>query len=172
MRSSELMKLRKASCKNGQCRLFHFYDAIGYNTRIGMEGTGVSQGQRRLIARAIYKNSEYILFDETKNALDATNEWEIMNTLHEFYKGKTVVIATHRLGTIRNADQIVIMNDTAHITPMIPLVILRNSLTGAAYPPGEASPRCLCVFAVASQRCVIRPIPIHFPRPLPRRSEA
>ena len=74
-----------------------------------MEGTGVSQGQRRLIARAIYKNSEYILFDEGKNALDATNEWEIMNTLHEFYKGKTVVIATHRLGTIRNADQIVIM---------------------------------------------------------------
>ena len=74
-----------------------------------MEGTGVSQGQRRLIARAIYKNSEYILFDEAKNALDATNEWEIMNTLHEFYKGKTVVIATHRLGTIRNADQIVIM---------------------------------------------------------------
>ena len=62
-----------------------------------MEGTGVSQGQRRLIARAIYKNSEYILFDEAKNALDATNEWEIMNTLHEFYKGKTVVIATDRI---------------------------------------------------------------------------
>lgn len=51
-----------------------------------MVGTGVSQGQRKLIARAIYKNSEYILFDEAKNALDATNEWEIMNTLHEFYK--------------------------------------------------------------------------------------
>lgn len=84
---------------------------LGYNTHIGMEGIGISQGQRQriLIARAIYKNPEYIFFDEATNALDATNEWEIMNTLHEFYKGKTVVIAAHRLSTIRNADQIVVM---------------------------------------------------------------
>ena len=86
---------------------------LGYNTRIGMEGIGVSQGQRQriLIARAIYKNPEFIFFDEATNALDATNEWEIMNALHSFYKGKTVVIAAHRLSTISQADQIVVMKE-------------------------------------------------------------
>lgn len=84
---------------------------LGYNTLIGMEGNGVSQGQRQriLIARAIYKNPEYIFFDEATNALDATNEWEIMTALHKFYQGKTVVIAAHRLSTIRHADQIIVM---------------------------------------------------------------
>lgn len=84
---------------------------LGYNTRIGMEGSGVSQGQRQrlLIARAIYKNPEYIFFDEATNSLDATNERTIMNNLHEFYKGKTVVIAAHRLSTVKDADQIVVM---------------------------------------------------------------
>ena len=84
---------------------------LGYNTKIGMEGSGVSQGQRQrlLIARAIYKNPEYIFFDEATNSLDATHERTIMNNLHEFYKGKTVVIAAHRLSTVKNADQIVVM---------------------------------------------------------------
>lgn len=84
---------------------------MGYNTKIGMEGNGVSQGQRQriLIARAIYKNPELIFFDEATNALDATNESEIMNNLHEFYKGKTVVVAAHRLSTVKDADQIVVM---------------------------------------------------------------
>ncbi len=84
---------------------------LGYNTRIGMEGCGVSQGQRQrlLIARAIYKNPEYIFFDEATNSLDATNERRIMENLNEFYKGKTVVIAAHRLSTVKNADQIVVM---------------------------------------------------------------
>lgn len=84
---------------------------LGYNTRIGMEGSGVSQGQRQrlLIARAIYKNPEYIFFDEATNSLDATNERAIMDNLHEFYKGKTVVIAAHRLSTVKDADQIVVM---------------------------------------------------------------
>lgn len=84
---------------------------LGYNTKIGMEGSGVSQGQRQrlLIARAIYKNPEYIFFDEATNSLDATNECIIMNNLHEFYKGKTVVIAAHRLSTVKDADQIVVM---------------------------------------------------------------
>ena len=84
---------------------------LGYNTKIGMEGSGVSQGQRQrlLIARAIYKNPEYIFFDEATNSLDATNELTIMNNLHEFYKGKTVVIAAHRLSTVKDADQIVVM---------------------------------------------------------------
>ncbi len=84
---------------------------MGYNTKIGMEGCGVSQGQRQriLIARAIYKNPELIFFDEATNALDATNESEIMSNLHEFYKGKTVVVAAHRLSTVRDADQIIVM---------------------------------------------------------------
>ncbi len=84
---------------------------MGYNTKIGMEGCGVSQGQRQriLIARAIYKNPELIFFDEATNALDATNESEIMANLHEFYKGKTVVVAAHRLSTVKDADQIIVM---------------------------------------------------------------
>jgi len=84
---------------------------LGYNTRIGMEGMGVSQGQRQrlLIARAIYKNPEYIFFDEATNSLDATNERVIMDNLRKFYKGKTVVVVAHRLSTVKDADQIVVM---------------------------------------------------------------
>lgn len=84
---------------------------LGYHTKIGMEGNGVSQGQRQrlLIARAIYKNPEYIFFDEATNALDTTNESEIMHHLYEFYHGRTVVVAAHRLSTVKNADQILVM---------------------------------------------------------------
>ena len=84
---------------------------MGYYTRIGMEGSGVSQGQRQriLIARAIYKNPEYIFFDEATNALDTTNEAEIMHNLNAFYHGRTVVVAAHRLSTVKNADQILVM---------------------------------------------------------------
>ena len=84
---------------------------MGYYTRIGMEGSGLSQGQRQriLIARAIYKNPEYIFFDEATNALDTTNEAEIMNNLNAFYHGRTVVVAAHRLSTVKNADQILVM---------------------------------------------------------------
>lgn len=84
---------------------------LGYNTRIGMEGNGVSLGQRQrlLIARAIYKNPEYIFFDEATNALDTSNEAEIMSNLNDFYRGKTVVVAAHRLSTVKNADQILVM---------------------------------------------------------------
>lgn len=76
-----------------------------------MEGMGVSQGQRQrlLIARAIYKNPEYIFFDEATNSLDATNERVIMDNLRKFYKGKTVVVVAHRLSTVKDADQIVVM---------------------------------------------------------------
>lgn len=85
---------------------------LGYDTIIGMEGKGVSQGQRQriLIARAIYKNPEYIFLDEATNSLDATNEAEIMENLHRFYEGRTVVVSAHRLSTIRDADQIVVMS--------------------------------------------------------------
>ena len=85
---------------------------LGYNTKIGMEGSGVSQGQRQrlLIARAVYKNPEYIFFDEATNALDANNEKEIMEHLRRFYEGRTVVVVAHRLSTVRDADKIVVMD--------------------------------------------------------------
>ena len=85
---------------------------LGYNTIIGMEGKGVSQGQRQriLIARAIYKNPQYIFLDEATNSLDASNEALIMDNLRHFYEGRTVVVSAHRLSTIRDADQIIVMS--------------------------------------------------------------
>jgi len=91
-----------------------FIDALplGYNTKIGMEGNGISQGQKQRlqIARAVYKNPEFLFFDEATNALDANNEKEIMEHLNEFYRGKTVVVVAHRLSTVRNADKIVVLD--------------------------------------------------------------
>lgn len=85
---------------------------LGYNTRIGSDGTGISQGQKQrlLIARAVYKNPDFIFFDEATNSLDANNEMIIMNNLNEFFKGRTVVIVAHRLSTVKNADKIVVLN--------------------------------------------------------------
>jgi ATP-binding cassette subfamily B protein len=84
---------------------------LKYNSKIGMEGNGVSQGQRQrlLIARAVYKNPDFIFFDEATNALDANNERIIMDNLTEFYKGKTVVIVAHRLSTVQHADNIIVL---------------------------------------------------------------
>jgi len=86
--------------------------ALSYNTRIGMEGMGMSTGQKQriLIARAVYKNPEFIFFDEATSALDANNEKIIMNNLNEFFKGRTVVVIAHRLSTVKNADQIIVMH--------------------------------------------------------------
>ncbi len=86
---------------------------LGYNTLIGPDGVGISQGQRQriLIARAIYKNPVVIFFDEATNALDSTNEKKIMDNLNKFYEGRTVIIAAHRLSTVRNADQIIVLQD-------------------------------------------------------------
>ncbi|MDR3327353.1 MAG: ATP-binding cassette domain-containing protein, partial [Prevotellaceae bacterium] len=85
---------------------------LKYNTKIGMEGNGISQGQRQriLIARSVYKNPDFLFFDEATNALDANNERVILDNLKEFYKGKTVVIVAHRLSTVQNADKIVVMD--------------------------------------------------------------
>ena len=84
---------------------------LNYNTKIGPEGVGLSQGQKQriLIARAIYKNPEYIFFDEATNSLDANNEKVILENLDEFFNGKTVVVVAHRLSTVRNAHQIVVI---------------------------------------------------------------
>jgi ATP-binding cassette subfamily B protein len=84
----------------------------GYYTKLGAQGMGVSQGQKQriLIARAIYKNPEYLFFDEATNSLDANNEKEILENLNTFFKGKTVVVVAHRLSTVKNADKIVVLS--------------------------------------------------------------
>lgn len=89
---------------------------LKYNTIIGMEGNGISSGQKQriLIARAVFKNAKYIFFDEATNSLDANNERIILNKLNSFFDGKTVVVAAHRLSTVKHADQIVVL-DKGHI---------------------------------------------------------
>lgn len=84
---------------------------LGYNTKIGQEGAGMSTGQKQrlLIARAVYKNPEMLFFDEATSALDTNNEKEIMEKLNTFFKNKTVVVIAHRLSTVVNADQIVVL---------------------------------------------------------------
>ena len=86
---------------------------LKYNSKIGMEGSGVSQGQKQrlLIARTIYKNPTFLFFDEATNALDANNERIILDNLKEFYKGRTVVIVAHRLSTVQNADNIIVLDE-------------------------------------------------------------
>ncbi len=84
---------------------------LKYNTMIGRDGVGLSLGQKQriLIARAVYKNPQYIFLDEATNSLDANNERMIVENLMDFYKGKTVVVVAHRLSTVRNADCIVVI---------------------------------------------------------------
>lgn len=86
---------------------------MGYNTKIGQEGHGLSQGQKQriLIARAVYKNPDYIFFDEATNALDANNEKSIMEKLESFLHERTSIIVAHRLSTVRNADNIVVIEN-------------------------------------------------------------
>lgn len=85
---------------------------LGYNTKIGQDGIGLSQGQKQrlLIARTIYKNPEYLFFDEATNALDANNERQIMQNLEQFFQGRTVVVVAHRLSTVKNADHIIVLD--------------------------------------------------------------
>lgn len=86
---------------------------LRYNTRIGSTGQGLSQGQKQriLIARAIYRDPDYLFFDEATNALDTDNEKAIQENLNQFFDDKTVVVVAHRLSTVRNADQIVVLKD-------------------------------------------------------------
>lgn len=85
---------------------------LGYNTLVGQDGQGVSQGQRQriLIARVVYKFPQFVILDEATNALDATNEKVIVENLQQFYKDKTVIVVAHRLSTVKTADQIVVLD--------------------------------------------------------------
>lgn len=85
---------------------------LGYSTKIGADGHGLSSGQRQriLIARAVYKNAKFLFFDEATNSLDANNEKAIMENLDRLFVGRTVVIVAHRLSTVKNADNIVVLD--------------------------------------------------------------
>ncbi|WP_158797732.1 peptidase domain-containing ABC transporter [Pedobacter sp. L105] len=85
---------------------------LGLNTKIGAEGIGISQGQRQriLIARAIYKDPEYLFFDEATNSLDANNEGVITTNLSHFFVGRTVIVVAHRLSTVSHADNIIMLD--------------------------------------------------------------
>jgi ATP-binding cassette, subfamily B, bacterial len=85
---------------------------LGYNTKIGANGHGLSEGQKQriLIARVIYKDPEIIIFDEATNSLDANNEKVIVENLAEFFEGKTVIVVAHRLSTVKDADKIVVLD--------------------------------------------------------------
>ncbi|WP_297181524.1 peptidase domain-containing ABC transporter [uncultured Phocaeicola sp.] len=106
---------------------------LKYNTLIGQDGIGLSQGQKQriLIARAVYKNPDYIFLDEATNALDANNERSIVENLMEFYKGKTVVIVAHRLSTVKNADQLIVIERGKIIETGTHLSLIANQ--GAYY---------------------------------------
>lgn len=100
------------------CKIANIFDFIqsrplGFNTKIGADGQGISQGQRQriLIARAVYKNPEFIFLDEATNALDANNELHIMEQMNSFFSGKTVLIIAHRLSTVKNADNIIVLKN-------------------------------------------------------------
>ena len=86
---------------------------MGYNTQIGADGHGLSSGQKQriLIARAIYKNAKYIFLDEATNSLDTNNERSIQENLNKFFKNRTVIVVAHRLSTIRNADNIIVLSE-------------------------------------------------------------
>jgi len=84
---------------------------VGYNTKVGSGGQSLSGGekQRILIARAVYKQPEFLFIDEGTSSLDAENEKVIIDNLQDFFKGRTVIVVAHRLSTVRNADQIVVL---------------------------------------------------------------
>jgi ATP-binding cassette subfamily B protein len=101
------------ACKVANILSFIEQLPLGFNTKIGAEGNGISAGQRQriLIARAVYKNPQFLFFDEATNALDANNEKVIMENLQEFFAGKTVLVVAHRLSTVKNADKIIVLED-------------------------------------------------------------
>ena len=101
------------ACKVANIQTFIESLPLGFNTKIGAEGNGISAGQKQriLIARAVYKNPEFLFFDEATNSLDANNEKAIMENMNQFFKGKTVVVVAHRLSTVKHADNIVVLHN-------------------------------------------------------------
>ena len=99
------------SVKTANIQDFIESSPLGYNTVIGSKGGGISQGQKQrlLIARAVYKEPEILFFDEATNSLDANNEKTIMENLDVFFEGRTVVVVAHRLSTVKNAYQIIVL---------------------------------------------------------------
>lgn len=111
--SDDQVNLSKALAAASQANIMEYIQdlPLGLNTMIGAKGNGISQGQKQrlFIARAIYKNPQFLFFDEATNALDATNERIIMDNLKKFLIGKTAVVVAHRLSTVKNADQIIVL---------------------------------------------------------------
>ena len=103
-----LMRAAEIAC----CKDFIMNLPLKFDTKIGRDGVGLSQGQKQriLIARAVYKDPDFIFLDEATNSLDAKNERQIVENLEQFYKGKTVVVVAHRLSTVKHADQIVVLD--------------------------------------------------------------
>ena len=112
--SDDEVNFAKVIAAATQANIMDYINALplGFNTMIGARGNGVSQGQKQrlLIARAIYKNPEILFFDEATNALDANNERIIMDNLNKFLAGKTAIVVAHRLSTVKNADQIIVLD--------------------------------------------------------------
>lgn len=113
--SSDLDKNQTDICSSAETANIREYIEslpLKYNTIVGTDGKGLSQGQKQrlLIARAVYRNPEYIFLDEATNSLDANNEKKIVERLERFYRGKTVIIVAHRLSTVANADNIVVLD--------------------------------------------------------------
>jgi ATP-binding cassette subfamily B protein len=112
--SDDDIELKKVNESVQKSNINDFIQSLpkGLNTVIGARGNGISQGQKQrvLIARAIYKDPEFLFLDEATNSLDATNEREIMENLEIFLKGKTSIIVAHRLSTVKNAHQIIVLD--------------------------------------------------------------
>jgi ATP-binding cassette, subfamily B, bacterial len=111
----DVIDYKKLTAAATTANILSFIDSLplGFNTKIGAEGNGISAGQKQriLIARAVFKNPDYIFFDEATNSLDANNELIIMKNLNQFLQNKTAVIVAHRLSTVKNAGQIVVLNN-------------------------------------------------------------
>lgn len=112
--SDESPDIERVRCAAHIANIDTFIDELplGYNTKVGVDGHGLSVGQKQrlLIARAVYKNAKYLFFDEATNSLDANNEFAIIGQLEQFFEGKTVVVVAHRLSTIKNADNIIVLD--------------------------------------------------------------
>lgn len=112
--SNEAIDTDKLKAAAVAANILEFIESLplGFNTKIGAEGVGLSAGQKQrvLIARAVYKDPDYLFFDEATNSLDANNERMILNNMAEFFKHRSAIVVAHRLSTVKHADQIVVLN--------------------------------------------------------------